>query len=178
MQRFLGELAEHAHENGIEAAVWGLGGKNDPGDGPRRMLEADKEHQLRALLASIPKPAAVFFENDHIGATDCRVARFSGIRIPEDLVVIGYWDNLIARFSFPPLTSIIPPGRDLGSFQSCDDRIWNSHESAAHDFGGEQGAGLAGFCLADSFEDLERPCTMISWTSDFSKAADGGKTDA
>jgi len=114
MERLLGELARHAGSRGIEAVVWSLEGNNNPEDAPRRLLEADKEHRLRALLASIPKPAAIFCENDHIGVVVCRVARLAGLRIPEDLAVVGYGDNLIAQFSDPPLTSIAPPGREIG----------------------------------------------------------------
>jgi LacI family transcriptional regulator len=114
MQRFLEGIAGHARNAGMGTVLWELEGRNNPEDAPRRVLEAEKEHRLRALLKKIPKPAAIFCENDHIGVMVCRVARHAGVRIPEDLAVLGYGDNLIARFSDPPLTSLTPPGRAIG----------------------------------------------------------------
>ena len=114
MLRFLDEVAEHAKASGMEVAMWELEGRHNPEDAPRRLLEADREHKLGAMLRRIPKPAAVFCENDHIGVLVCRVAKLSGIRIPEDLAVVGYGNNLISQFSEPPLTSMSPPGQLIG----------------------------------------------------------------
>ncbi len=114
MFRFLDGVANHAKSAGIEVVLWELEGRNNPEDAPRRVLEADREHKLRALLMRMPKPAALFCENDHIGVAICRVARLSGIRIPEDLAVVGYGENLVAQYCDPPLTSMSPPGRKVG----------------------------------------------------------------
>ena len=115
MHRFLEGIASHARLCGMEVVLWELEGRNNPEDAPRRVLEADREQKLRALLAKIPKPAAIFCENDHIGVMICRVARLSGIRIPEDLAVVGYGENLIAQYCDPPLTSMSPPGVKVGA---------------------------------------------------------------
>lgn len=114
MHRFIDEVAEQAETSGMEVAIWELEGRHNPEDAPRRLLEADREHKLRAMLLKIPKPTAVFCENDHIGVLVCRVAKLSGIRIPEDLAVVGYGNNLISQFSDPPLTSMSPPGQLIG----------------------------------------------------------------
>lgn len=115
MHRFLDGIASHARSLGMEVVLWELEGRNNPEDAPRRVLEAEREHKLRALLAKIPKPAAIFCENDHIGVMICRVARHSGIRIPEDLAVVGYGENLIAQYCDPPLTTMSPPGLKVGA---------------------------------------------------------------
>jgi LacI family transcriptional regulator len=114
MLRFLDEVSVHGKASGMEVAMWELEGRHNPEDAPRRLLEADREHKLKAMLQRIPKPAAVFCENDHIGVLVCRVAKMAGIRIPEDLAVVGYGNNLISRFSEPPLTSMSPPGEMIG----------------------------------------------------------------
>jgi LacI family transcriptional regulator len=115
MHRFLDGIATHVRSCGMEVVLWELEGRNNPEDAPRRVLEADREHKLRALLQKIPKPAAIFCENDHIGVLICRVARDCGIRIPEDLAVVGYGENLVAQYCDPPLTSMSPPGTKVGA---------------------------------------------------------------
>lgn len=115
IHRFLDGIATHARESGMETALWELEGRNNPEDAPRRLLEADRESKLRALLCRLPKPSAIFCESDHIGVLICRVARLCGIRIPEDLAVIGYGENLVAHYCDPPLTSLSPPGVRVGA---------------------------------------------------------------
>lgn len=114
MQRMLGNIAARSEAAGIATRVWSLGGGENPEDAPQRILRADREDLLRELLIRIPKPSAIFCENDHIGVMVCRVAALAGLAVPQDIAVIGYGDNLVARFSDPPLTSIGPPGREIG----------------------------------------------------------------
>ncbi|MGW8953973.1 LacI family DNA-binding transcriptional regulator [Streptomyces sp. NPDC055709] len=57
---------------------------------------------------------AVFAFNDSIALKVLKVARDKGVRVPEDLSVVGYDDTLTARNSWPPLTTVHIPAEELG----------------------------------------------------------------
>ncbi len=44
-----------------------------------------------------------------------RVARSHGLRIPEDLSIIGFDDTVEAEIAYPPLTTVRQPLKELGS---------------------------------------------------------------
>ena len=64
------------------------------------------------LLGSLPgllaerRPDALLCSNDLIAAAAVRAAGLSGLRVPDDLAVIGHNDSLLAEASSPSLTSI------------------------------------------------------------------------
>lgn len=112
ISRMFNEIAGSIKD--METLIWDMGGGEDPADSPKRLFEPEKEARLFELMREIEGPTGVFCENDHVGVVVCRVAALAGRRVPEDLAVVGYGDNLVARFSEPPLTSISPPGREIG----------------------------------------------------------------
>lgn len=114
MQAICDDFIRMARKRGIGSQSWSLGGRDNPDDAPRRILNAEKERALADFLARLQKPAAIYCENDHIAVIVIRVARHLGLRVPEDIAVIGYGENLVARFSAPPLTSVFPPARSIG----------------------------------------------------------------
>jgi LacI family transcriptional regulator len=61
------------------------------------------------LLASQPRPTAVFASNDHMAMGVLTAAHESGLEIPRDLSVAGFDDTSFARFSWPPLTTVCQP---------------------------------------------------------------------
>ena len=124
MRRMLDDFAKTATKAGMMAQIWDIGGREDPADSPKRLFEPEKEHHLAAFLGSLPKPAGIFCENDHVGAIVCRVAAILGLRVPEDLAVMGYGDNLVARFSEPPLTSVAPPAQAIGRIAASSLARW------------------------------------------------------
>jgi len=67
-----------------------------------------------ALLARRPRPTAIFASNDEMAAGVLQAAQRAGLRVPEDLTVIGFDDLEIARSLSPPLTSVRMPTRQLG----------------------------------------------------------------
>jgi LacI family transcriptional regulator len=71
------------------------------------------EHTL-ALLDLADPPTAIFLSNDMmaVGAYDALKER--GLRIPEDVSVVGYDDREIARFMRPPLTTVMLPHHAMG----------------------------------------------------------------
>ncbi|MCX4417339.1 LacI family DNA-binding transcriptional regulator [[Kitasatospora] papulosa] len=67
-----------------------------------------------ALLSLQEPPTAVFAGNDEIAAGVIETARTRGLRIPEDLSVVGFDDTSPARMTTPPLTTVRQPLREMG----------------------------------------------------------------
>ena len=66
------------------------------------------------LLARTPRPTALFCTKDEMafGAIEC--VRQHGLRIPEDVSVVGFDDIPFARYTDPPLTTVAQPMHDIG----------------------------------------------------------------
>ncbi|MEV4539090.1 substrate-binding domain-containing protein [Asanoa sp. NPDC049518] len=60
------------------------------------------------------RPTAVFAGNDETAAGVIEAARIRGLRVPDDLSVVGFDDTEVARFSSPPLTTVRQPLREMG----------------------------------------------------------------
>ncbi|MGW2343095.1 LacI family DNA-binding transcriptional regulator [Streptomyces sp. NPDC001661] len=67
-----------------------------------------------ALLNLDTPPTAIFAGNDEIALGVIEAARARGLRIPEDLSVVGFDDTLLARMAAPPLTTVRQPLREMG----------------------------------------------------------------
>ncbi len=68
-----------------------------------------------AALLDLPEPpTAVFAASDETAAGVIEAARARGLRIPEDLSVVGFDDTQVARFASPPLTTVRQPLRQMG----------------------------------------------------------------
>ncbi len=59
-----------------------------------------------ALLKENPQITALFCVNDEIGFSAIRAAQDQGLRVPEDISIIGYDDTYIAAKSRPALTTM------------------------------------------------------------------------
>ena len=84
------------------------------------ILEGDYEMQsghdaMLELLRRPQRPTAVFAFDDPMAIGAICAAAQAGLRIPEDLSVIGYDDVEMAQFSNPPLTTIRHPKAELGA---------------------------------------------------------------
>ena len=66
------------------------------------------------LLSLEPRPTAIFASNDEMAAGVYHVANQRGIRIPDELSVIGFDDTPLAARMWPPLTTVRWPIRDMG----------------------------------------------------------------
>ncbi|MCQ8194283.1 LacI family DNA-binding transcriptional regulator [Streptomyces rugosispiralis] len=72
------------------------------------------EHGGR-LLAVSPPPTAVFASSDELAAGVIEAARRRGLRVPEDLSVVGFDNTPLAQVTSPPLTTIHGPVREMGA---------------------------------------------------------------
>lgn len=69
-----------------------------------------------AALLDLPQPpTAVFAANDEMALGVLEAARTRGIRVPQELSVIGFDDTEVARVASPPLTTVAQPLRRMGS---------------------------------------------------------------
>ncbi|MGW6007740.1 LacI family DNA-binding transcriptional regulator [Streptomyces sp. NPDC055210] len=69
-----------------------------------------------AALLDLPEPpTAIFAGNDEIAVGVIETARTRGLRIPEDLSVVGFDDTSLAQITSPPLTTVRQPLREMGS---------------------------------------------------------------
>lgn len=66
------------------------------------------------LLARSPPPTAIFAGNDETAAGVYRTAYLRGVKIPEELTVIGFDDSPLASRLCPSLTTMRQPIRDMG----------------------------------------------------------------
>jgi LacI family transcriptional regulator len=68
-----------------------------------------------AALLDRPDPVtAVFAGCDEIATGVLEAARVRGLRVPQDLSVVGFDDTELARYASPPLTTVRQPLREMG----------------------------------------------------------------
>lgn len=94
--------------------------------------------QAAEKLLSLPdRPTAIFASNDEMAAATCSVAHRMGLRIPEDLSVIGFDDAPISSAVWPALTTVRQPylemaRRSLQILNAAGDKIEPSDVQARH----------------------------------------------
>ena len=82
------------------------------------------------LLQLEPRPTAIFCQNDRTAIGCYEALKEAGLHIPEDISVVGYDDEEIARHLFPPLTTLILPHQAMGQWAI------EQLETPAHQAGG------------------------------------------
>ena len=65
------------------------------------------------LLASPEPPTAIFCFNDRMALGACEAIRASGLRVPEDISVVGFDDEDLAAYATPPLTTVVLPHDEM-----------------------------------------------------------------
>ncbi|MFH9089172.1 LacI family DNA-binding transcriptional regulator [Streptomyces sp. NPDC017673] len=76
--------------------------------------EAGGREAVRRLLAEGRDFDAVFAHNDLAAMGVMAALRTTGLRVPEDVAVVGFDDIPMARLTQPPLTTIRQPMREMG----------------------------------------------------------------
>jgi LacI family transcriptional regulator len=79
-----------------------------------RFTIEDGQRLTLSLLERSPRPTAIFASSDMLALGAYLAARDAGLRIPDDLAVVGFDDIVTARLVTPPLTTVRLPQRDLG----------------------------------------------------------------
>ncbi|MBZ0292697.1 MAG: LacI family transcriptional regulator [Anaerolineae bacterium] len=83
------------------------------------IMQGDYHHgsgyEAMQKLLNLPEPPeAVFAANDQMAADAIQMARECGLRVPEDVAVVGFDDVSLARYTNPPLTTVAQPAYELG----------------------------------------------------------------
>ncbi|EJJ0549057.1 ribose operon transcriptional repressor RbsR [Cronobacter sakazakii] len=69
---------------------------------------------MQSLLALSEPPQAVFMGNDAMAVGAYQALYQAGLRIPQDIALVGYDDIELASYMTPPLTTIHQPKDELG----------------------------------------------------------------
>ena len=76
---------------------------------PERTFNAEARENLRHWLRDLPKPTAVFVAHDPRAIEVLHLAGEPGLRVPDDMAVLGVDDDtIICHMADPPLSSIRP----------------------------------------------------------------------
>lgn len=82
----------------------------------------------RTLLARKPRPTAIFCQNDRMAIGCYEALKEAGLRIPEDVSVVGYDDDEITRHLEPQLTTVVLPHRLMGNWAAEQlNKPWNGN---------------------------------------------------
>ncbi len=110
-----GLMASEERLNGYHAALAAVG------IGPDRSLLRESDFEIEGGFAAaselldLPEPpTAIFAFNDNVAVGTLRAARERGIRVPEDLSVIGFDDSEQASIVTPALTTVRQPLAEMG----------------------------------------------------------------
>lgn len=66
------------------------------------------------ILAMKPRPDAAFITNDFSAAVCMQTLKEKGVRIPEDIAIVGFNNDAISKIVEPELTTINYPGMEIG----------------------------------------------------------------
>lgn len=66
------------------------------------------------LLKLDPPPTAILCGNDLIAIGALEAVTELGLRVPEEISVMGYDDQELARYTHPPLTTVVLPNYEMG----------------------------------------------------------------
>lgn len=66
------------------------------------------------ILAMRPLPDGIFITNDFCASICIQTLKEAGIRIPEDIAIVGFNNDVISKIIEPKLTTINYPGTEIG----------------------------------------------------------------
>jgi LacI family transcriptional regulator len=69
---------------------------------------------MESLLALPTRPSAVFAAGDVIAMGALSAIHAAGLRVPEDVALVGFDDLFVAAYARPPLTTVRVPTYGLG----------------------------------------------------------------
>ncbi|MEV0495307.1 LacI family DNA-binding transcriptional regulator [Streptomyces atratus] len=112
----IGQPAGLAHATTVQrmhgylTALHAAGVPHDPRLAPdtREFTRRAGAEAMHALLALDDPPDAVFCFNDLLASGALRAAHDHGVRVPQDLAVVGFDDVEESRYSVPSLTTVAP----------------------------------------------------------------------
>jgi len=70
---------------------------------------------MRVLLGLEPRPTAVFCSNDMVAIGALKMCSVARARVPTDILIVGCDDIELASLTYPELTTVAIPARELGA---------------------------------------------------------------
>ncbi|WP_235018058.1 LacI family DNA-binding transcriptional regulator [Thermomonospora echinospora] len=111
-----GMLCSRARLDGYRGALEGAGLPADPALVRHGDFHHESGYLQAARLLELPDPpTAIFAGSDQQAFGACEAARERGLRIPQDLSIVGFDDLPVARWFSPPLTTVRQPLAEMGS---------------------------------------------------------------
>ena len=86
--------------------------------------------QTLSLMRETNPPTAIFCANDLMALGAIEALKQLGLRVPEDVSVLGYDDQEIARHTHPPLSTVVLPNYELGRW-AVETLLQEEHNRAA-----------------------------------------------
>lgn len=93
---------------------------------PERLDDLDYYQDIRNLLDENPDTDGIFAGSDIIAAQAIRVCHERGIRVPEDIKIVGYDDVPVASLTVPSITTVHQPVSEMAD--ACIRIILNAAE--------------------------------------------------
>ena len=110
-----GWVATEERRRGYHAALAAAGVLPDPALEVESNFEIDGGRQAASVLLDLPEPpTAIFAFNDNHAIGAIRAARARGLRVPEDLSIVGFDDVEHATVVTPALTTVRQPLAEMG----------------------------------------------------------------
>lgn len=78
------------------------------------LTEKAGEEAALQILKMKPWPDGIFVTNDFVAAVCMRTLKANGVSIPDDIAIVGFNNDAIAKLVEPALTTINYPGIDMG----------------------------------------------------------------
>jgi len=101
-----------AYKTAVESAAWALNCRLRIMEG--RNTAESGSHAVRELLTGSTMPSAILCSNDLTAIGAIQTLTRSGLRVPEDVSVVGLDDIPLAELMTPPLTTVHIPRQELG----------------------------------------------------------------
>ena len=78
------------------------------------MILSEVEEAVTQLMKTRPRPDAIFTSSDKLTTGCMRVLKSKGIRIPDDIAVVGFSNSDIIELLDPPITVVRQPAFEMG----------------------------------------------------------------
>jgi LacI family transcriptional regulator len=107
-----------ARERAFAEQARAAGAKVAPGWGSQDFRSTDRGEHPAAMVAwlrALPKPCGIFTCTDSWGRTVSRYTREAGLRVPEDVALVGADNDVLeCELISPPLSSVMIPWEEIG----------------------------------------------------------------
>jgi LacI family transcriptional regulator len=105
-ESFLAALAQSGHAGGVYQSPWLGAGAH---------VREDEQARIGRWLESLPRPVGVMACNDVRGIEVLNACQTRGLKVPDEVAVIGVDDDaLLCEICSPPLSSVVPNIEQIG----------------------------------------------------------------